>query len=100
MNTFGNILRLTTFGESHGPAMGGVIDGFPSRVIIDLAKVQAELDRRRPGASPLTSQRREPDALQLLSGVMDYDEATGELAALHAGSRKVMTLGTSIGFII
>lgn len=100
MNTFGNILRLTTFGESHGPAMGGVIDGFPSRVIIDLAKVQAELDRRRPGASPLTSQRREPDSLQLLSGVMDYDEATGELAALHAGSRQVMTLGTSIGFII
>ena len=66
MNTFGNLIRLTTFGESHGPAMGGILDGMPSGVKIDLDKVQAELDRRAPGRRPDTSQRREPDKVELL----------------------------------
>ncbi len=68
-NTFGNILTLTTFGESHGPAMGGVIDGFPAGVAIDLEQVQHMVDLRRPGQSALTTQRREADRVQVLSGL-------------------------------
>lgn len=84
MNTFGKYIRLTTFGESHGPAMGGILDGMPSRVHIDLAKVQTELDRRAPGRSKFVSQRKEPDRLEVLSGIT----ADG------------LTLGTPIGFIV
>lgn len=71
MNTFGNHFRLTTFGESHGAAVGGVIDGFPSGIAIDLDFIQAELDRRRPGQSLLTTARKEGDKLELLSGVFE-----------------------------
>lgn len=70
-NTFGNLLRLTTFGESHGPAIGGVIDGFPAGIAIDTAFVQGELDRRRPGQSRLTTARREPDSVEFLSGIFE-----------------------------
>ncbi len=83
MNTFGRIYRLTTFGESHGPAIGGIIDGVPPGFRLNTDEVQAELDRRRPGASPLTSQRRESDKVQLLSGIFEG-----------------RTLGTPIGFVI
>lgn len=83
MNTFGKNLTLTTFGESHGPAIGGVIDGMPPRVKIDLNRIQAELNRRRPGQSAITTARREPDTVRILSGMMDN-----------------MTLGTPIGFVI
>ena len=72
MNTFGHILRLTSFGESHGPAIGGVLDGMPAGLRIDLAAVQAELDRRRPGTGAAgTTARREPDTLAVLSGLFD-----------------------------
>lgn len=71
MNTFGNIYRLTTFGESHGVALGGVIDGMPAGVEIDLGFVQAELDRRRPGQGLLTTSRNESDRIEILSGVFD-----------------------------
>ena len=84
MNSFGNIVRITTFGESHGPAMGGVLDGLPSRVKIDPESVQAFVDRRRPGVDPHTSPRREKDRVELLSGI----------------SRDGLTLGSPIGFII
>lgn len=84
MNSFGQLIRLSTFGESHGPAMGGVLDGMPPRVHIDRARIQTECDRRRPGSSPLVSQRREPDRVELLSGI----------------SRDGLTLGTPIGFIV
>ena len=57
MNTFGNIYRLTTFGESHGPAVGGIIDGMPAGIDIDLDAVQHQLDRRRPGQSRLAMKR-------------------------------------------
>jgi chorismate synthase len=70
-NTSGRALRVTTFGESHGPAVGVVLDGVPPRTRIDLAAIQAWLDRRRPGASRLTSTRAEPDTARLLSGVQD-----------------------------
>ncbi len=71
MNTFGQIFRLTTFGESHGPAIGGVVDGIPSGIAIDVDFIQQELNRRRPGQSPVTTQRRETDRVELLSGVFE-----------------------------
>jgi len=70
-NSFGNIFRLTSFGESHGKAIGGVIDGFPSGIAVDEDFVQKELDRRRPGQSLLTTQRREPDKVEFLSGIFE-----------------------------
>ena len=83
MNAFGTIYRLTTFGESHGPAIGGVIDGVPAGLAIDLAEVQKQLARRRPGQSVLTTARNEADQVEFLSGILDG-----------------VTLGTPIGFII
>ncbi len=71
MNTFGQILRLTSFGESHGAGIGGVLDGFPAGVAIDTDYLQAELARRRPGQSRLTTARREADRVELLSGVFE-----------------------------
>ena len=71
MNTFGKRFRLTTFGESHGAAIGGVIDGFPSGIAIDLDFIQAELDRRRPGQSLLTTARKEGDKVEILSGIFE-----------------------------
>ena len=71
MNTFGNILRLTTFGESHGPGVGGVIDGFPAGVEVDLDFIQAELDRRRPGQSALPTAQKESDRVEFLSGIFE-----------------------------
>ena len=71
MNTFGHILRLTTFGESHGPGVGGVLDGFPAGIDIDPAFIQNELARRRPGQSLLTTPRKEADEVELLSGIFE-----------------------------
>lgn len=71
MNTFGNIFRLTTFGESHGPGVGGVIDGMPAGIEVDLDFLQAELNRRRPGQSALTTPRKEADRVELLSGIFE-----------------------------
>lgn len=82
-NTFGKIFRLTTFGESHGPAIGGVIDGVPAGFKLDLEAIQHQLDRRRPGQSSIVTRRRESDTVQLLSGIFDDT-----------------TTGTPIGFII
>ena len=70
-NTFGNIFTLTTFGESHGAAVGGVIDGMPAGIDIDMEFIQHELDRRRPGQSRLTTSRQEADRVELLSGVFE-----------------------------
>ncbi len=83
MNTFGNIFRLTCFGESHGRALGGVIDGCPAGVVVDEAFVQSELDRRRPGQSCLTTSRNEADKVEFLSGIFEGK-----------------TTGTPIGFVI
>ena len=71
MNTFGRIFRLTTFGESHGAAIGGVIDGFPAGIDIDMDFIQQELNRRRPGQSHITTDRHEADRVELLSGVFE-----------------------------
>ena len=82
-NTFGNIFRLTTFGESHGEAVGGVVDGMPAGIDIDVDFIQAELDRRRPGQSRITTGRKEPDRIEILSGVFEGKST-----------------GTPIGFIV
>lgn len=82
-NSFGNILKLTTFGESHGTAIGGVIDGFPAGLSVDFEAIQQELDRRKPGQSKIVTQRKEPDTVEFLSGIFEGK-----------------TTGTSIGFII
>ena len=82
-NSFGNIFRLTSFGESHGAAIGGVIDGMPAGIAIDLDAVQRELDRRRPGQSAIVTARNEKDRVRILSGIFDG-----------------VTTATSIGFII
>ena len=71
MNTFGNIFRLTTFGESHGAGIGGVIDGFPAGIVLDMDFIQSELDRRKPGQSRITTDRKEADQVEFLSGVFE-----------------------------
>jgi chorismate synthase len=71
MNTFGNIFRLTSFGESHGAGIGGIIDGCPPGITIDADYIQAELNRRRPGQSAITTPRKEADEVQFLSGIYD-----------------------------
>ena len=70
-STFGRLYRVTTFGESHGPAVGVVVDGMPPGVHVDVEAVQHELDRRRPGQSAITTQRQEADRVEILSGVFD-----------------------------
>jgi chorismate synthase len=83
MNSFGNIFRLTSFGESHGPAIGGVIDGCPANIEMDLDFIQSELNRRRPGQSRITTPRNEADEVKFLSGIYEGK-----------------TTGTPIGFVI
>jgi chorismate synthase len=70
-NTFGRVLRVTTWGESHGPAIGAVVDGCPPGIAITEADIQPWLDKRRPGGSRFTTQRREPDEVKILSGVFE-----------------------------
>ncbi len=70
-NTYGKLFTITTFGESHGEAVGGVVDGMPAGIDVDTAFIQHELDRRRPGQSSITTSRKEPDRVELLSGVLD-----------------------------
>ena len=88
-NTFGHSFRVTTFGESHGPAIGCVVDGCPPRIALGEADIQPYLDRRRPGQSRFTTQRQEPDTVKILSGVFT-DEATG----------TQVTTGTPIALVI
>ena len=76
-NSFGHIFRLTSFGESHGPAIGGVIDGMPAGITVDMDFIQNELNRRRPGQSQLTTARKEADELEVLSGVFE-GKTTGQ----------------------
>ncbi|MCV2882009.1 chorismate synthase [Actibacterium sp. XHP0104] len=71
MNTFGHLFRVTTWGESHGPALGATVDGCPPGVPVDAAQLQHWLDRRKPGQNKFTTQRREPDEVRILSGVFE-----------------------------
>jgi chorismate synthase len=77
MNTFGRLYRVTTWGESHGPAIGCVIDGCPPGILMPLGEIQKALDARRPGASKYVTQRREPDQARILSGVFEDDRTAG-----------------------
>ena len=70
-NTIGKLFTLTSFGESHGEAVGGVIDGMPAGIEVDMDFIQHELDRRKPGQSRITTDRKESDRVQLLSGVFE-----------------------------
>jgi len=70
-NTFGNLLKFTTWGESHGEAIGCVVDGFPANIPIDLKFIQSRLDLRKPGQSKFTTQRKEQDLVKILSGVFN-----------------------------
>ncbi len=70
-NTFGRLFRLTTFGESHGPAIGGIIDGCPAGLSLDMDAIQSDLDRRRPGQSAIVTQRKESDMVSFLSGIFE-----------------------------
>ncbi len=82
-NSFGRIYKLTSFGESHGRAIGGVIDGCPAGITLDVEAIQTELDRRRPGQSAIVTQRKEPDSVEVYSGIFEGK-----------------TTGTPIGFAI
>ena len=82
-DTFGHTLQLTTFGESHGRALGAVLSGFPSGIAVDEDFIQGEMDRRRPGHSRLSTQRREDDRLEILSGVYDGKSTGTPLAAKY-----------------
>ena len=82
-SSFGTLFKLTTFGESHGTAIGGIIDGVPANFLLDIPAIQLELDRRKPGQSSLVTQRKERDTVQFLSGIFEGK-----------------TLGSPIGFII
>src|SRR3954447_8793979 len=88
-NTFGHLFRVTTFGESHGPAIGCVVDGCPPGIALTEADIQPYLDKRRPGQSRFTTQRQEPDQVRILSGVFS-DEAIG----------AQVTTGTPIALLI
>src|SRR4029079_685254 len=74
-NTFGHLFRFTSFGESHGAAIGCVVDGCPPRISLSVEDIQRELDRRRPGQSRFTTQRQEPDAVKIMSGVFTDEKA-------------------------
>ncbi|MBL4663582.1 MAG: chorismate synthase, partial [Flavobacteriaceae bacterium] len=82
-NTFGTIFKLTTFGESHGPALGGIIDGCPAGIELDFEAIEIEMQRRKPGQSAIVTQRKEPDTVKFLSGIFEGK-----------------TTGTPIGFVI
>jgi chorismate synthase len=88
-NTFGHLFRVTTFGESHGLALGCVIDGCPPGIALTEADIQKDLDRRRPGQSKFVTQRREPDAVKILSGVFQDDRM-----------KQQLTTGTPIALLI
>ena len=88
-NTFGHLFRVTTFGESHGPAIGCVVDGCPPGIALSEADIQRDLERRRPGQSKFVTQRQEPDAVRILSGVFQDERMATQL-----------TTGTPIGLLI
>ena len=83
MNTFGNLFTLTSFGESHGRAIGGVVDGMPAGIPVDMEYIQRELNRRRPGQSSIVTSRKENDRVEFLSGIFEGK-----------------TTGTPIGFLV
>lgn len=88
MNSIGQLLRLTTFGESHGTAIGGVLDGFPAGIVIDEDFVRAEMRRRRPGQSAITTQRNEQDEVQFLSGIFEGRSTGTPIAFMIANSNS------------
>jgi len=89
MNTFGRLYRFTTFGESHGPCIGGIIDGVPSGIDLDLEFIQYQLNRRRPGQSDIVSNRKEKDKVEFLSGIFNGKTTGAPLAFVIKNSDKI-----------
>src|SRR5277367_4026815 len=107
-NSFGQLFRLTTFGESHGPAIGGVIDGCPAGLKLDYSFIQSELDRRKPGQSKITTQRKETDTFEILSGVAppppeggsaSHNPSNEAVLIPPLGGGGAVTLGSPLAFI-
>jgi chorismate synthase len=93
-NTFGNLFKITTFGESHGVAIGGVLDGCPSGLEIDLEAIQRDLDRRKPGQSAIVTQRKEPDEVEFFSGIFEGKTAGTPIGfAIHNTNQKSKDYG-------
>src|SRR3954452_18476598 len=88
-NSFGHLFRVTTFGESHGPAIGCIVDGCPPGIPLTEADIQTDLDRRKPGQSKYVTQRKEPDQVRILSGVFQDKRTPGQI-----------TTGTPIALLI
>src|SRR3546814_18820605 len=102
-NSFGHLFRVTTWGESHGPAIGAVVDGCPPGLALSEKDIQPWLDRRRPGGSRFTSQRREPDAVRIRSGVFEGRTTgqpikTGRASCRGEGGQYVYVSGGTVSF--
>ena len=93
-NTFGLLFTVTSFGESHGPAIGCVVDGCPPGMALDAAWIQAELDRRKPGTSRHVTQRREPDEVEILSGVFEGKTTGTPIALLIRNTDRLFRPGS------
>ena len=89
-NQFGKLFSVTTFGESHGAAIGGVIDGCPAGISLDLSAIQQDLDRRKPGQSAIVTQRKEPDEVTFYSGLFE-GKTTGCLLYTSPSPRDLST---------
>jgi chorismate synthase len=94
-NSFGKLFRITTFGESHGEAIGVVIDGCPAGMNIDLDFIQAELDRRKPGQNKISSQRKEPDTAKIISGVFEGKSAGTPITCPAATAHRMPIIPTT-----
>ena len=90
-NTFGHLFRVTTFGESHGPALGCVVDGCPPGIALTEADIQGDLDRRRPGQSKFVSQRKEPDQVRILSGVFKDERMKAQVRSHPVDHSPIVT---------
>ena len=97
-NTFGKLLQITTFGESHGLSIGGILDGLPAGLTIDLEQVQNELDRRRPGSSEITTPRNEKDLVEFFSGLI-INESDND-PSNKSENQLFISTGTPIGFVV
>ena len=90
-NTFGSIFRLTTFGESHGVSIGGVIDGFPAGFKVNLSQIQQKLNLRRPGFSSVSTERKEEDSVEFISGLVDKITTGAPIAFFISNNKTSIT---------
>ena len=96
-NSFGKAFNITTYGESHGVAIGVIIDGCPAGLVVDINFIQADLDKRRPGQSKITTQRKESDTVQILSGIFEGKEKSEVSRQIKKLIEKKMLVAESKG---